>query len=313
MEKEKKYVQHTAPDKVLLAKLLSICKGSERTMAQFGEDCQISPSTLSRILNCNITKPLSTDVLQSLFDNKAANADVTIEDLLRANGMVTLEEHNQSMNFAERRRKSIEREDKIQYILINELFERNFMLKAEIRRNYERSISIISNRTDEERGDLYFPYDFGVVIPDILDYPEWVFASIPTTVYDSIRSSSFDIEAKRAISTLISRYCNLFFVDAWQPYRLEKMKYSFVFMDEYIYDGFKDRLKIAKFNSAISVILIDIDNKRVVKEEWLNCPMRDKLISPFRYPGDSRPGTNFEFQPRVFNREDNYNNEEDNE
>ena len=57
------YVQVRTPDKIDIAHLVNIAKGPDRTMAQFADECQISASTLSRIVNGKTTKPLAYDTI----------------------------------------------------------------------------------------------------------------------------------------------------------------------------------------------------------------------------------------------------------
>ena len=59
-------------------------------MAQFAEDTGIGASTLSRIANMKIQKPLSVDVLISIYENRAEQEDTYLLDALaRANGLAS--------------------------------------------------------------------------------------------------------------------------------------------------------------------------------------------------------------------------------
>lgn len=82
-------------DKLALGQLITEIRG-ERTMAQLAEQCNVSPSTLSRAVNGKMTKPLSQELIKAL----AAKSDdpFMLERLVRANGMAdakTCEERKQ--------------------------------------------------------------------------------------------------------------------------------------------------------------------------------------------------------------------------
>lgn len=75
------------------------------------------------------------------------------------------------------------------------------------------------------------------------------------------------------------------------------MKFSWVFTDPYMYDAFKDYIRTAKLNNAMSMILVDVEERLVLREEWMNCPMKDDYVSLFRDQRDHRRGTDYEYRP----------------
>ena len=301
MEERQQYIQYTEPDKKGLARLLGECKGSDRTMAQMGEATGLSPSMLSRILNGNITKPLPGETLQAIFDNRAPGCNVTMDDLYRANGMVTLEERNRMAHGIETRRRVQEQQELAQQILINELLNRGYAVKADISHGVMGRMVMMEPRTDADRGDLPIQYDLGVSLPELHDLSDWLFEIVPLTGQAPFREgASPEREARYQIRRSVAMRSNIFLVDAWQPGRLEGMKYSFVFTDSYMYDAFKDYVRTAKLNNAMSTILLNLDERVVAKEEWMNCPMKDDYVSLFRDEHDRRPGTDYEYRPRRF-------------
>lgn len=300
METEKQYIQVYEPDKKALAGVLAECKGPDRTMAQFAEVCGISPSTLSRILNGNITKPLSQDILKSIFDNRIEGCKVTMDDLYQANGMLTVEERNRVMHGGDYRRRVIETKEQAQQIIIHELLRRGYAVKADMSYGLAGRSVIMEPRTDTERGDLPLRYDLAIFLPELHDLSEWAFEIVPTpsqSAYGVERSP--ESNARFNIRRTMQMRSEIFLVDAWQPERLAGMKFSWVFTDPYMYDAFKDYIKTAKLNNAMSMILLDIDEKLVMKEEWMNCPMKDDYVSLFRDQNDHRQGTDYEYRPRL--------------
>ena len=95
LDPNQEFVVVRVPDKLALGQLITEIRG-ERTMAQLAEQCNVSPSTLSRAVNGKMTKPLSQELIKAL----AAKSDdpFMLERLVRANGMAdakTCEERKQ--------------------------------------------------------------------------------------------------------------------------------------------------------------------------------------------------------------------------
>lgn len=65
-------------------------------------------------------------------------------------------------------------------------------------------------------------------------------------------------------------FAKTFLVDAWEPDYFENQKTTFIFCDPTIYAYVVNQYKGAPINSAISVILVDTDNEKVVEETWLS-------------------------------------------
>ena len=300
MEEIKEYIQFTEPDKKALADALAECKGSDRTMAQFAEACSISPSTLSRILNGNITKPLSEDTLKIIFQNKAEGCKVEMDELYRANGMLPKEERNRIAHGMESRRIAEALQDIAQQTIINELFSRGYAVKADISHSMAGRSAIMDARTDSDRGDLSIRYSLGIVLPELHDLSEWVFQIYAGANQGPIYSNDRppEMNARFTIRRMMQMRSEIFLIDAWQPERLAGLKYSWVFVDPYLYDAFRDYTKTARLNNAMSTILVDPNEQVVLKEEWMNCPMKDDYTSLFRDENDRRPGTDYEYRPR---------------
>lgn len=310
MKDEKEYIQVYEPDKESLAKALSDCRGEKRTMAQFAEATGISAPTLSRILNRNITKPLSIEILKSIYENRAEKCKIELDDLYRANGMLPREERNRVLHAREGRRRSEEIEEQAQQMIINEILLRGYTIKADIAKGLGGHSGIMAARTDEQRGDLRIWYDFAIILPELSNLSEWLFEIVSGPVQSIFGNErSPEAEARFRARRILQFKNTIFLVDAWQPERLKGTKFSWVFTDRYVYDAFKEYLKTAKLNNAMSTILVDLNEKAVVKEEWMNCPMKDHYVSLFRDPDDKSSGTNYyrrqqEIQSRAFSEID---------
>lgn len=302
MGDEKIYVQYTEPDKNQLARLLAYCKGLSRTMAQMGEDTGLSASMLSRISNGNLTKPLPEETLRAIYKGKTEDCDVTMDDLYRANGMITADERNRMAHGMESRRMAEALQERTQQIIINELFSRGYAVKADVSHSMAGRSIITDRRTDSDRGDLPIRYDLGVVLPELHDLSEWVFIiyTMPAQLPSYMADRSPEMNARTTIRRMLQMRSNIFLIDAWQPERLAGLKYSWVFADEDIYNAFRDYMKVARLNNAMSTILVDVNDRVVLKEEWLNCPMKDDYASLFKDERDKRPGTDYEYRPRKY-------------
>lgn len=301
MEDRKQYIQYAEPDKRALARLLGECKGPDRTMAQMGEATGLSASMLSRINNGNITKPLPEDTLTLIYENRAQGCNVTMDDLYRANGMVTVEERNRMVHGVDIRRQIQEQQEMAQQILINELLNRGYAVKADISHGIAGRSVMIEGRTDSSRGDLNISYDLGVSLPELHDLSVWLFDVFPASTQGPLRDDvSPERNARFQVRRRTQMHSNIFLIDAWQPERLEGLKYSFVFTDKYMYEAFKDYVRTARLNNAMSTILLNLDERTVVKEEWMNCPMKNDYASLFRDEHDKNPGTDYEYKPRGY-------------
>ena len=72
------------------------------------------------------------------------------------------------------------------------------------------------------------------------------------------------------ITNMIMEKINVWFLlDAWEPDEVKGMKVSFVFVDEELFEGMKETLQRAKLHNEMSLILMDVDDYRVIKEVWI--------------------------------------------
>ena len=291
----KVYVQDGAVDKAQLSKLLNRLKGANRSMAQFASDCgEISASTLSRIVNGKISKPLPLDTLKMLYDHRDPDSQVDFDILARANGMVPKEDYER---IQQRRsagyRMSIERrkEEEIRTLICNELFDRGHSIR--VMRRFV--IPLGASRSTSSFGTTAAS-DFIIKMADRGFGFEWRFVvvtmHVETLQYRYVSDSEkpeaepmteeqIKSRAAFSMSRLINNYSRNFLIDAWDPSYLENVKYSYVFVDETYYNMFRLALKEAPLHNEVTTILIDENEQKVVKEEWLNCPQAADATSVF--------------------------------
>lgn len=75
------------PNKEKLAELVLRAKGENRSISAFARECEVSTSTLSRLINMETSKANSDDLILSIAENADPESGVTLEDLLDAHGL----------------------------------------------------------------------------------------------------------------------------------------------------------------------------------------------------------------------------------
>ena len=85
-----RYHRVTAPDKDSLAELVTRAKGPRRSMRQFASECNVNPSTLSRIVNKKTQGSNTDDLIATIADHADPDSGVTFEMLMRAHGMALI-------------------------------------------------------------------------------------------------------------------------------------------------------------------------------------------------------------------------------
>lgn len=83
-----KYIRGKQVDKERLAYYIGLAKGIGRTMKQFAEECDVNPSTLSRIANKKLVGGSSEALMLAIFEHADPNSGLTLDALMDANGMV---------------------------------------------------------------------------------------------------------------------------------------------------------------------------------------------------------------------------------
>jgi len=81
------YVKVSAPDQDKLAELTLAAIGA-RTKQQFAMLCGVQPSTISRLINKSNKGASTEELIQAIAKNAAPESGVTLDALMKANGMV---------------------------------------------------------------------------------------------------------------------------------------------------------------------------------------------------------------------------------
>ena len=263
----REYVEALVPNKMELATYVNIAKGSERTMAQFANACGVSASTLSRIVNHKITKPLSVELVRSIVKNAANPERLNYESVMWANGMLPKDQLAQrepgGNYFMEHRESRMELGVNIKNTIMNELYARGHALQFFPRLPFDE--------LPKSRFGL-LPYSAFAIHIQGYEPRYWNF------VVNSMRFENDDDEQlcrdkKMFIRRTMDHYAHMFLRDAWEPESLKDIKTTFVFVDLEAFTLIKDLLGHARVNTDMSIILIDTKKQEVVTE--FSIPRKD--------------------------------------
>ncbi len=262
----REYVEAYVPDKVQLAAYVNLAKGSERTMAQFANACGVSASTLSRIVNHKITKPLSVELVQAIVKNASDKERVDYESVMRANGMLPKDRQEQrnpaGSKFMEHSESRMKLGVTVKNAIVDELYARGHMLQF-----FQR---LPVDELPKSRFRLTRYSTFAIHIQGY-DPRYWNF------VVNSMRFRSDDEELsedkKMFIRRTMDRYAPVFLQDAWDPESMRDIKTTFVCVDSEAFALLKDLLGHARVNTYMSIILVDTEKQEVVTE--FSIPRKD--------------------------------------
>lgn len=257
IEKYKDFVQSETPDRKLIADIIQEIRGS-RSAATYAADIGLNPTRISRIVNENYANALDTDTLVKLADGD----EKFFERLLAANGMISPKEQERKSlqnNMRSNMDAYRDREKKCGSIIVSELLSRGIGLRqAEGRLKDERNNKILRMdyefEVTDKKGKCTDWY-FEICVHEI-GSPKWIMG--------------MHNDPAKLASLFFNNRLPIFLTDAWKPETLLKCKVSFVFCDESIMNEFEKLVVKEKLNNKFSLILVDLDAAKVVKEVILN-------------------------------------------
>lgn len=253
------YVLARTPDLLRLGELVTRAKGPSRTMAQFAEDCGIGASTLSRIANGKITKAVSLENLQAIYDHRDESVELPFETFARADGYVSPKEYtffSRRGSFEDLR----QAEQTAQNIITRSLLNRGITLK--------RIAPVTLFREDFPRVRPSLGLDLKCEIGE----RRWLFFyALAECTEDGERSVSPTISsAERLAYNALTTRSSLFLLDAWYPEKFNDTRSTIVFRDAKIFDAAVELLRRRPIQTAMSVMLLDFEEGRIVKEQWVS-------------------------------------------
>lgn len=249
------YARVKDPDKKKLAELAKRAQG-DRTLTQFAADCGVSPSTLSRLMNAEGTKPNSDDLINALIENTDPKSGVTKEMFLEAHGLKSyvdrgkefvdkfLEEHGDMPmpSISGEMRHVTEG-----YLL--EMHAKETIISALQEKRYVAELL-------PDSGSPQLFWDFGFRTEAVKQYglSEWVF------------------DVKRGTPGAGNRLMNQIFARAYVDSPRDKgQKVSYVLDRRMMYEQLVERCRRIKIYDVISVILISPTENKVLEEFQIPC------------------------------------------
>lgn len=268
----REYKQIRTPDYAALANYVNRAKGEKRTMAQFAEDTGIGASTLSRIANMKIQKPLSIEVLITIYEHRAEqDATYLLDALARSNGLASpdyVERVNtQHRNFV-RRNDELNRANTMK----NSILAGVLAAGMPIRRVFDgRVVSNIDMGNGIPHALMGRSCDFFMALGENQSpISGWKVYLYPNQPDEDEEASRLGRSLRMDLHWLMQRIAPMFLRDAWQPESLAGTKTSFAFLDEKMFAAFVETMRCAKIHNEMTVLLLDAaKGYKVVDEVWV--------------------------------------------
>lgn len=267
------FIQKRQPDKNELAEILSKAKGPFRTMLQFSEECGVSASTFSRILNQKITKPLSKDLIATIAKHGVSidgqtNETILLLELLHASGYIDRESIEEKVRLAEI---NIERDERL-FSLKNEM--KNILSMSLLKRKHgiKYHAYIEDNNVNHILRGFYSHEEF--VIELLEEFPEYCYFKLLATLPDGLFGEllelegaisygrNYDSEAREILTDTAIYYLE----NIWNPESFSNVRTIFVFNDDLLYEGYHKLLLSREVNTDFSIILVSQEKQDVIKE-----------------------------------------------
>lgn len=233
----RKYHRVTAPNKESLSELVVRAKGARRSMRQFANECNVNPSTLSRIVNQKTQGANSDDLIATIAEHADPDSGVTFEMLMRAHGMALVSDDSSAIVRLQM--------ETIKAIVLKELLRRFYT----IRDGQEPWLNSFLGRclvSTDMRTDA-LGKEGAVWLMDI-----W-----------TLRPSE-EKDLKRASDRL--RQWLLMYVGMLNVDKRQVDRFSIILSNEELYRAVVEEMDSYMVKNDISLILIDIGEEKIIEE-----------------------------------------------
>lgn len=233
----RKYHRVTAPNKESLSELVVRAKGARRSMRQFANECNVNPSTLSRIVNKKTQGANSDDLIATIAEHADPDSGVTFEMLMRAHGMALVSDDSSAIIRLQM--------ETIKAIVLKELLRRFYTIRDGqgpwLNSFLGRCLISTDMRTDA------LGKEGAVWLMDI-----W-----------TLRSSE-EKDLKRASDRL--RQWLLMYVGMLNVDKRQVDRFSIILSNEELYRAVVAEIDSYMVKNDISLILIDIGEEKIIEE-----------------------------------------------
>lgn len=251
-----RYTRTKSPDKEALAELVTRAKGPRRSLRQFADDLGVNASTLSRIINQKTASANSDTLIADIADHADPDSQVTFEQLMEAHGMELKEKpvYNEFISFRET----------VMDTLVKELSIRDYIVNSGFTRSRGTSLDSIMGR-------CYLDFELHTNALG-KDDAVWMF-----DFYSPGKGGVKDTEQQiNRIRQWMLMYAGMLCFNEDKVDRL-----SIVISDRKVYDRLLEHLEGYTLRYGMSVILIDLEVRKVV-EEYVLCD--DPTGAPVFFP-----------------------------
>lgn len=223
----------------LLSSLMLKAKGPHRTGVVFCEECGISAPTFSRFVNMHNKRPCPIDMLEKIAAHADPNSNVTLEQLLEANGKVQTEEP-----------------------IIAPAIAPNVFMGA-------ISIALISNGYDCQYSESLAP----VPVLGLTYTPSCAVYTNAIDGYSKKRWDFFFWKQQADISSETKRFIRqlLMILGGLHISTITFDKLSFVFSSSQLYKAVIAQTKDLILDTPVSFLLIDTANQRITAQHNIQC------------------------------------------
>lgn len=260
------YTHASEPDTQLFAELTKKAIGPDRSLTNFASACELSPSTVSRIVNQQFKTPSSDKVIQAIAANADPKSGVTAEILLKAQGRVPVQISEVTLDPNSILAKSVTtpltKRRKAKGTGLHSEIAQEIIQTALLKKGYR--ISVVDKKNVVSIPGLQYRADFVVEInrgPANLGFNRW----------------AFDVHMD-GVRPIMQKLSWIFGTAYLESFRDKKTKMSLIVNNKTEFDEVKKLLKQVRIHDLVSIILIDA-NKRQIVEEFL-VPTKDDLRAP---------------------------------
>ena len=260
------------PDIEELKRMIKLMEGN-RTDAEYANQCNYSTPTFSRMLRG--LRIMSKEDIERLYAHRDENCNLSFEEVLHANGMLTDDEINdfkkESSSRSNKHEISVQeyedRIDNMKDILIRDMFNLGVYMSNVPRKDFddcEKPKMILSGEWVPDLVISITEDRKGLIGCDFIPFKRCA----EDTAEDDVDK----------VLEIFEKYTRLFLIDSWNSSRLLGKVMWFVFCDETYMKLFVRLLQDVKLNNIMFAVLVDDEERRLRDLEILG----NKDLDEFR-------------------------------